>query len=563
MDTWSALRPALCAHCLHVLDNMGFIYPTPVQRRTIPLFMSHKDVAVEAVTGSGKTLAFVIPVIETVIARGRPWEAGETGAVIIAPTRELATQIWGVCRAFLPADKDVNLLVGGKDVDQDITAINQKGSVVVVGTPGRLLALLSRSDCYLASHVRALEYLVLDEADRLLEMGFHQSLTTILQYLPKQRRTGLFSATLTSDVKQLVKAGLRRPVTVAIKEPGQASGATATPSGLHCYYLECGAEQRLSVLLALLNTLQNQKLIVFFATCASVSYFSSLISRLCSGLTVMALHGRMRSKRQSVFEYFSTVDSAVLMCTDVMARGVDIPTVDWVLQFDPPSCANSFVHRNGRTARMGQEGKALIMLTPSETCYVEFLRLNKGLTLQTYPTPNAPCMRDQARELLANDRELHQLSLRAFVSFVHFYYKHECKLIFKAQALDLLSYARGFALLHLPKMPEMKSMDTTTFDSHPVAPHNIPYREEKRERERQILLAQGSRNAHSIALTRKRKKQKLKQRCVRKRKCSQQIFSASEFEELAKDARLLKKFKKGKISEAELDQQMMANYLQF
>lgn len=545
-----SLRPALCSHCLQVLKCMGFEHPTTVQRMTIPHFMSSKDVAVEAVTGSGKTLAFVIPVVEAVISRCKPWRAGQTAAVIITPTRELATQISVVFHSFLPADLQVRLLIGGTNVDHNVSAINQKGSVVVVATPGRLLVLLSRSDCHLATHVQSLEFLVLDEADRLLEMGFHQTLTSIIKYLPKQRKTGLFSATLNSDVKQLVKAGLREPVTVTVREPGQANGTTAMPANLHNYYLECGAEMRLSVLVALLSSLQGQKLLVFFATCASVSYFSSLVSRLCPELVILSLHGRMHNKRQSIFDHFSTMDSGVLMCTDVMARGVDFPAVDWVLQFDPPSSSNSFVHRCGRTARMGQEGRALILLTPSEASYVEFLRLNKGLMLQPYPTLHAPCVRDQARDTIAQERELHQLGLKAFVSFVHFYYKHECKLIFQARALDLLAHARGFALLHLPKMPELKAVDTVTFDIHPVAAHDIQDKKSQME---------GSHRRPAAIKCAPRKKKNFKQRSMKskKRKCPPQALSETDLKELASDARLLKKFKNGRISEEELDRQLV------
>jgi ATP-dependent RNA helicase DDX55/SPB4 len=138
--------------------------------------MSNKDVAVEAVTGSGKTLAFVIPVVEGLTTRQKKWTTGETGAVIITPTRELAAQVCEVCRSFLPPGLAARLIIGGRDVEQDVADVNEGASTVVVATPGRLLVLLSRNDCKLARHVQALEYLILDEADRLLELGFHQRL---------------------------------------------------------------------------------------------------------------------------------------------------------------------------------------------------------------------------------------------------------------------------------------------------------------------------------------------------------------------------------------------------
>jgi ATP-dependent RNA helicase DDX55/SPB4 len=495
-----------------------------------------------------------------VLCRQKKWTTGETGAVIITPTRELAAQVCEVCRSFLPPGLAARLIIGGRDVEQDVADVNEGASTVVVATPGRLLVLLSRNDCKLARHVQALEYLILDEADRLLELGFHQSLTSILQYLPKQRRTGLFSATLNSDVRQLMTAGLRRPVAISVREPGQDPQATAVPNTLLNYFTECGADQKLSTLVALLTALQSKKVMVFFSTCASVSYFSSLVSRLSPQLLVMALHGRMHGKRKCVFDRFSAEESGVLMCTDVAARGVDFPAVDWVLQYDPPSSANMFVHRSGRTARMGQEGHSLLFLTPSETSYVEFLRLNKGLVLESYPCPTAPCLRDRARTIICQDRELHQMGMRAFVSFVHFYYKHECKLIFQARVLNLLQHARGFALLRLPKMPELKKLDTSSFDPLPVPPASDPHGWVNRKRKRgSSTLTEGGcrgRKGHSQSYV---KKQNMASKTSRSRKKRPHEFAEDELEELARDARALRKFKRGKISEEELDQQLHNN----
>jgi ATP-dependent RNA helicase DDX55/SPB4 len=495
-----------------------------------------------------------------VLCRQKKWTTGETGVVIITPTRELAAQVCEVCRSFLPPGLVARLIIGGRDVEQDVADVNEGASTVVVATPGRLLVLLSRNDCKLARHVQALEYLILDEADRLLELGFHQSLTSILQYLPKQRRTGLFSATLNSDVRQLVTAGLRHPVAISVREPGQDPQATPVPNTLLSYFIECGADQKLGTLVALLTALQSKKIIVFFSTCASVSYFSSLVSRLSPQLLVMALHGRMHGKRKCVFDRFSAEESGVLMCTDVAARGVDFPAVDWVLQYDPPSSANMFVHRSGRTARMGQEGHSLLFLTPSETSYVEFLRLNKGLALQSYPCPTAPCLRDRARTIICQDRALHQMGMRAFVSFVRFYYKHECKLIFQARALDLLEHARGFALLQLPKMPELKKLDTSSFDPLPVPPASDPHGWDNRKRKHgSSTLTEGGcrgRKGHSQSYV---KRQNKASKTSRSRKKRPHEFEEDELEELARDARALRKFKRGKISEEELDQQLHNN----
>jgi ATP-dependent RNA helicase DDX55/SPB4 len=201
---------------------------------------------------------------------------------------------------------------------------------------------------------------------------------------------------------------------------------------------------------------------------------------------------------------------------------------------------------------MGSDGQALLFLTPSEASYVDFLRINKGLKLQPYPISPAPCVRDRARSLIGKDKELYQLGMRAFVSFVRFYYKHECKLIFQARSLDLLAHARGFALLHLPKMPELKRVDTCTFDSYPV-PATF------RAKGRVHSLQEGTadcmqRTAHRPRRIMSAKGQKQMSGAQGQKR--RQALSDSDLEELARDARLLKKFKSGKISEAELDRQL-------
>lgn len=405
--TWETLDPSLSSYCLEGVRKLGFEFMTPVQSATIPYFMQNKDVAVEAVTGSGKTLAFVLPIVEILARRSQPWTHRETGALIITPTRELATQIAGVLELFLDkVSLTLTLLIGGHELQKSIAKVNTDGAHVVVATPGRLVDVLSRKDCSLAASVHSLEVLVLDEADRLLELGFEQSINTALSYLPKQRRTGLFSATLNQDVKALIRAGMRNPVTITVRDKQGKKDLAPTPNSLSNFYLECVAEKKVLTLFSLLNNLSDKKVIVFFATCASVGYIGALTRRLFSKLNVLALHGKMHSKRQKLFAEFSSCETGVLMCTDVMARGVDFPSVDWVIQFDPPSSAKSFVHRCGRTARMGQIGHALVMLLPSEMSYVEFMNLNQHISLKPYPlvdtVPNS--VMAKAKELGAKER---------------------------------------------------------------------------------------------------------------------------------------------------------------
>lgn len=406
---WSDLDPPLSQYCLKGIEELEFEFMTPVQASTIPYFMQNKDVAVEAVTGSGKTLAFVIPVVEILIKRSSPWTRGEVGALVISPTRELATQIASVFAPFLPPSLSLALLIGGRDIQADVSSVNEKGAQVIVATPGRLVDLLCRSDCQLAPSVRSLEVLILDEADRLLELGFEQSINAVFSYLPKQRRTGLFSATLTQDVQCLIRAGMRNPVTITVRERrGSAHGDLApTPNTLHNYYLVSTADKKMAKLFTLLTQLQDKKIIVFFATCASVSYFATLTKHFLPSATVLALHGRMHSKRQKCFDAFSSSTSAILVCTDVMARGVDFPMVDWVIQFDPPSSTKAFVHRCGRTARIGHSGQAVVMLLESEVSYVDFLKLNQRISLEPFELTSGRVEVDvvnRARDLAVRER---------------------------------------------------------------------------------------------------------------------------------------------------------------
>ena len=400
--SWLDLQPPLSECSLRGIQKLGFEFMTPVQASTIPHFVQNKDVAVEAETGSGKTLAFVIPVVETMLRRKEEWTKDEVGALIISPTRELATQTASVFAPFLPPSLTSSLLIGGNDIQTEVALLNEHGAQVVVATPGRLVDLLCRSDCQLAPAVRALEVLILDEADRLLELGFEQSINTILSYLPKQRRTGLFSATLTQDVRGLIRAGMRNPVTIKVRaKHRREDDLNPTPKTLTNCYLISSTDEKMMCLFSLLKQLHDKKIIVFFATCAAVSYFALLTKRLLPSLTVLALHGRMHSKRQKCFDRFSSSTSAVLMCTDVMARGVDVPLVDWVIQFDPPSSTKAFVHRCGRTARIGNEGQALVMLLESEVAYIDFLRLNQHVSLEEFQLTN-----DIGMDVVVRVREL-------------------------------------------------------------------------------------------------------------------------------------------------------------
>ncbi|WFD26217.1 RNA helicase [Malassezia nana] len=551
---WTQVRPALtpwmCVHTtynsLDVLESLQFTQMTPVQSSAIPLFLSHKDVVAEAVTGSGKTLAFVIPILEILMRREVPLKKHEVGAVVVCPTRELAQQTSSVFQQFLdqqPAAESegpgriagVQLCVGGTGTSpsEDQRYFREQGPDVIVGTPGRLEELLR----YSGVRTSELDVLVMDEADRLLDLGFTQVMRTLLSYLPKQRRTGLFSATMTEALTELVRVGLRNPVRVVVKVELKQRGAgrrcdIRMPATLSSFYHVSRPEHKFAQLLRLLQFESQRetgarKSIVYFATCAQVNYFFSLLVRLSKsqdprlqGLQFFSLHGKQTPKRRTAtFSAFAQAmqtkdgDTAgavlasmrVLLCTDVAARGLDLPDVDVVVQYDPPSDPKVFNHRSGRTARAGKTGRAIVMLHAGrEEGYVEFLQI-KQLPLQPYRyvqrdakgalsvgeepegrDTDAHDLEQALRATVRCDRALYELGLRAFVSWVRAYSKHEVSYIFRLTDLSLGDMACEFALLHLPRMPELRQWQRqdTLFEEEKVDSHTFAYADKQREKQR-------------------------------------------------------------------------------
>lgn len=593
---WNKLDVDLGIATKRAIKEMGFKTMTPVQAACIPLLLKNKDVAAEAVTGSGKTLAFLIPMLELLQNRNEKLKRHEVGGIIISPTRELATQTSQVLAHFLRHVDDLTqmLLVGGNSVTSDIERFKTKGANILIATPGRLEDLLTRkSDINLSAAVKSLELLVLDEADHLLDLGFEKTLTTILQYLPRQRRTGLFSATQTKEVEQLVRAGLRNPVLVAVREKtskkcvskDSEESDVSTPATLANYYTICEPEEKLSTLVGFLRSQgSHQKYMLFLSTCACVDYFATVLKMLFSDLQVFALHGKMKEKRFKIFDSFRKAASGVLICTDLMARGVDIAEVHWVIQYDPPSSAASFVHRCGRTARIGNKGSALVILLPTEDAYVDFIYRNQKVRLMEMeaPPPEAEIV-SRVKSLQIEDRAVMDKALRAFVSHIQAYAKHECNVILRLKDLNFGKLATGFGLLKLPRMPELKGKDVSDFEETKIDFNKIPYKDPQREKIRREKLKtyqetgvwpksqQASkkslcRQTESWSLSKQRKLETKSKREKRKIKKQQQQnagakkskrkrnLTQEDIDELAKDIALIKKLKRKKITQEEFDE---------
>uniref|UniRef100_A0A3Q1MVV9 ATP-dependent RNA helicase n=1 Tax=Bos taurus TaxID=9913 RepID=A0A3Q1MVV9_BOVIN len=544
--SWESLPVPLHPQVLSVLRELGFPYMTPVQSATIPLFMKNKDVAAEAVTGSGKTLAFVIPIVEILLRREEKFKKSQVGAIIITPTRELAVQIEEVLSHFtkpFPQFSQI-LWIGGRNPGEDVARFKELGGNIIVATPGRLEDMFRRKaeGLDLASCVRSLEVLVLDEADRLLDMGFETSINTILEFLPKQRRTGLFSATQTQEVENLVRAGLRNPVRISVKEKGVAASSTQkTPSRLENHYMVCKADEKFNQLVHFLRNHKQEKHLVFFSTCACVEYYGKALETLVKGVKIMCIHGKMKYKRNKIFMEFRKLQSA-------------------------------FVHRCGRTARIGHGGSALVFLLPMEESYISFLAINQKCPLQEMKLQkNTADLLPKLKAMALGDRAVFEKGMKAFVSYVQAYAKHECNLIFRLKDLDFASLARGFALLRMPKMPELRGKQFPDFVPVDVNTDTIPFKDKIREKQRQKQLLEQQRKektendgrrkfiknkAWSKQKAKKEKKKKLTEK--RKREEGSDVED-EDMEELLNDTRLLKKFKKGKITEEEFEKGLLTS----
>ncbi|XP_023543036.1 DEAD-box ATP-dependent RNA helicase 18 [Cucurbita pepo subsp. pepo] len=555
---FSDLEPPLSEPVLEALAQLGFVFCTPVQAATIPLLCSHKDVAVDAATGSGKTLAFVVPVVEILrrCSSSRP-KPHQVMGIIISPTRELSSQIYSVALPIVSTLSNIKsvLLVGGADVKEDMNKIEEEGANLLIGTPGRLFDMMERMENL---DFRNFEVLILDEADRLLDMGFQRQITSIISRLPKLRRTGLFSATQTEAVEELSKAGLRNPIRVEVRAETQLA-PSRTPSSLHIEYLECEADKKSTQLVDILVKNKSKKIIVYFMTCACVDYWGVVLPQLTllKGFSLIPLHGKMKqTAREKALASFVSLSSGVLLCTDVAARGLDIPGVDCILQYDPPQDPNVFVHRVGRTARLGREGNAIVFLLPKEEAYIEFLSIRRVPIQERICCSDALDIVPQIRTAAKKDRDVMEKGVKAFVSFIRAYKEHHCSFIFRWKELEIGKLAMAYGLLQLPLMSEVKrhSLSTEGFVSiEDINFDEVKFKDKSREKQRKKNL-QAKKEAQKQQPKPEPKKDPNAAAPILRKKTARQrraVQTAEDEDELTREYRLLKKLKKGTIDEAE------------
>ncbi|PKX94654.1 RNA-dependent ATPase RRP3 [Aspergillus novofumigatus IBT 16806] len=335
----------LCEAC----ETMGYKAPTPIQAESIPLALQGRDLIGLAETGSGKTAAFALPILQALMEKPQSFFG-----LILAPTRELAFQI---SKSFESLGSTINVrcavIVGGMDMVSQSIALGKKPHIIVA-TPGRLLDHLENTKGF---SLRTLKYLVMDEADRLLDMDFGPLLDKILKVLPRERRTFLFSATMSSKVESLQRASLSNPLRVSV-----SSNKYQTVSTLLQSYLFLPHKHKDIYLVYLLNEFVGQSAIIFSRTVHETQRISFLLRSL--GFGAIPLHGQLsQSARLGALGKFRSRSRDILVATDVAARGLDIPSVDVVLNFDLPTDSKTYVHRVGRTARAGKSGVAISFVT--------------------------------------------------------------------------------------------------------------------------------------------------------------------------------------------------------
>ena len=552
--------------------SFGFKKMTAVQSAVIPLFITNKDCAVEAVTGSGKTLAFIIPIIEILMKKmtNEKMNNLDVGAIVVSPTRELAQQIYEVLNHFIDNNQSIPLkgllLIGGSNVSQDIDRYLDFGAHIVVSTPGRLSDMLTKCEPFANRVRKCLEVFVLDEADLILSMGFETALNEILSYLPKQRRTGLFSATQTKKLEQLIRAGLRNPVKVEIKEkciePSLNSGSLQMPQNLRNSFV-CldSCDEKLAFIISFIRRDLSAKYLLFMTTCAQVNYFEKPITKFLhkdsKKFVVLKLHRKLKNKRQKIFDEFRECGSGLLLCTDVMSRGVDIPSVDWVIHFDLPNTIESYVHRCGRSGhQIGVNGNSLVMASKNEMEFIDLCR-TKSIELNRFE-PMIDIDLDLKKRLIdymksesRRDKNYYELGMTAFVSFIRTYSSKHCMSTILFKTLDINDLANGYALLKIPSMPELRhrpktqTVFNTTPDDIRIAKmfknENFLTKDPNERSEKKNVIKETK--THSIV-----KKSKLKG----KRK--KELINDLEIEELAEDERMCRKLKKGKITGQQFDQ---------
>ena len=360
------LAPRLVAK----LAEQGITDPTPIQTQAIPHAMNGRDVMGLAQTGTGKTAAFGLPLIDALLRAGVKPTPKTARGLILAPTRELARQISDALRAYTDGSHlRVTLVVGGAGIAQQSRRL-ERGVDLLVATPGRLIDLIDRG----AVRLDETAFLVLDEADQMLDLGFIHALRRLAGLLPAERQTMMFSATMPKQMNELAETYLKSPVRVQVNPPGQAARKIAQEVRF------VARSAKTDALIEALDGHRDELAIVFGKTKWGSEKLAKHLEK--SGFAVAALHGnKTQGQRERAIAAFRAGEVRVLVATDVAARGIDIPGVAHVYNYDLPNVAENYVHRIGRTARAGADGRAVAFVAPDEMSELRDIEKAMGATI--------------------------------------------------------------------------------------------------------------------------------------------------------------------------------------
>lgn len=352
------------------LTKMGITEPTPIQKQAIPHALNGRDVMGLAQTGTGKTAAFGLPLVTRMLEFGVKPEKYTVRGLVLAPTRELAGQIAQNLRAYCEdTPLKVGMVVGGQSINAQINRL-ERGTDLLVATPGRLIDLMDRR----ALSLDSCAFLVLDEADQMLDMGFIHALRKISAMLPKERQTMLFSATMPKQMNELAQSYLIKPIRVEVSPPGKA--ADKVTQEIHFI----AKAEKTNLLAELLDKHRDERALVFGRTKhGSEKLMKTLEKR---GFAAGSIHGnKSQGQRDRAIAAFKSGQIKVLVATDVAARGLDIPDVKHVYNYDLPNVPDNYVHRIGRTARAGKDGAAIAFCSPEEMDELKAIQKTMGVAI--------------------------------------------------------------------------------------------------------------------------------------------------------------------------------------
>lgn len=383
--------PELCDAC----EQLKWTKPSTIQREALPVALKGHDIIGIAETGSGKTGAFALPILQALLNTPQ-----RVFALVLTPTRELAYQIGEQFEALgVKIGIKCAVIVGGMDMMTQSIALAKKPHIIIA-TPGRLVDHLENTKGFT---LKSIKFLVMDEADRILNMDFEEEVDKMLRVIPKDRTTYLYSATMTQKVQKLQRASLKDPVKVEV------SNKYHTVDSLQQSYIFLPSKFKDVYLVYILNELAGNSFIIFCSTCANTQRVSFMLRNL--GFTAIPLHGQMtQAKRLGSLNKFKSKARSILIATDVASRGLDIPHVDVVINFDIPTHSKDYIHRVGRTARAGRAGKAVTLVTQYDVELFQRIEHLIGKQLPLYQTQDEDVM--HLNERVAEAQRLSKIQIK-------------------------------------------------------------------------------------------------------------------------------------------------------